>query len=81
MICVWCNEDKARETTKECYWVLPDGASTVKILQVPAMECLDCGIYLEDDLNEKVEDKIYTSDLSGYSDVFTYEELMKAPTI
>ena len=81
MVCLWCKEETARETTKDCYWVLPDGAITVEIRQVPALECDDCGIYLEDDMNEKVEAKIYTSDLTTYPQSFTYEELLKAPAM
>lgn len=81
MQCLWCNEDKAKKTTKDGYWVLPDGASTVEILQVPALECADCGLYIEDEINEEVEDRLHTSDLTHYSNVFTYEELLKAPAI
>lgn len=60
---------------------MPDGASTVEVRHVPALECSDCGIYLEDEINEQVEDKLYTSDLSQHANVLTYEELLQAPTI
>jgi len=39
MQCLWCNEDKVRKTTRDGYWVLPDGARTVEIL-------------IEDEINE-----------------------------
>lgn len=81
MECLWCGEDKAKESTKDCNWVMPDGRRAVQILQVPALECPDCGLYLEDAINQKVEDGLYMSDLSSYPDAFTYEELLNAPKI
>ncbi|MGG1662106.1 YokU family protein [Brevibacillus sp. NRS-1366] len=81
MECIWCNEDKVRETTKDGYWIMPDGATSVQILRVPALECVDCGLYIEDEINQTVEDRVYSSDLSKYPNVLTYEELLKAPML
>lgn len=44
-------------------------------------KCINCGLYLGDTINQKVEDRLYTSGISEYSGLSTYEELPKAPTI
>lgn len=77
--CMWCGELNAQDHFKDCYWVMPDGRRSVKILQVPALSCSSCGLFLEDSVNQKVEDTLYISDLSEYPDEFTYAELLKAP--
>lgn len=77
--CLWCGETTAQDTEKDCYWVMPDGRRSVQILQVPALGCPSCGSYLSDAINQKVEEQLYMCDLSAYADVFSYEELLKAP--
>lgn len=77
--CMWCGDMTAEESTKDCYWVLPDGRRSVKILSVPALSCPSCDKYLEDSINQKVEDTLYMCDLTEYGDEFTYEDLLKAP--
>jgi len=81
MECAWCNENGVKETVKDCYWVMPDGRRSVKILQVPAVECPHCGVYVSDAINQKVEDSLYIGDLANFPDTFTYEELLNAPKI
>jgi hypothetical protein len=60
---------------------MPDGRRSVQILQIPAVQCSNCGTYLLDSMNEKVEVALYLGDFSNFSDTFTYDELVKAPPI
>ena len=79
MDCTWCDESKANEDVKDCYWVMPDGRRSVKILQVPAVCCPNCGLYVSESINNKVEEQLAIGDLSHFADQFTYEELLQAP--
>lgn len=80
MDCMWCNEPHVEESArKDCYWIMPDGKRSLKIIQVPALECPNCGIFLSDSMNQKVDEALYIHDLSEYPDTLTYEELLQAP--
>lgn len=79
MECVWCGEHAVYDSVKDCYWVSPDGTRSLKILQVPALSCPNCGSYITEAMNQKIEESLYVSDLSAYPNEFTYSELLKAP--
>ncbi|MBD0383253.1 YokU family protein [Paenibacillus sedimenti] len=81
MNCIWCETEDIRESVKDCYWIMPDGKSAVKIMEVPALECAGCGIYVTEGISQQVEEALYWHDVSVLGSVFRYEELMKAPRI
>ncbi|SEN69379.1 YokU family protein [Lihuaxuella thermophila] len=81
MECVWCGKDQIEESKQDCYWVLPDGKRSVQIRQIPAVHCESCGLYITEEMNQKVEELLYLSELSQLPDTFTYEELVNAPKI
>lgn len=81
MNCIWCESEDTRNSVKDCYWVMPDGKSAVKIMEVPALECTGCGIYVTEGVAQQVEEALYWHDVSALGTVFRYEELMKAPRI
>jgi YgiT-type zinc finger domain-containing protein len=82
MICVWCEQEGAWETTKDCTWIDPTGRHTVVVEGVPAIACPSCDdVYLTDDMNEKVEMELSGADLEALGERFTYEELLAAPKV
>lgn len=81
MKCIWCESDDVRESVKDCYWITPDGKTSVRILHVPAIDCPNCRPYVIESVVQKIEEALYWHDLSALGAVFTYEELMNAPRI
>lgn len=81
MICIWCETEDGRECVKDCYWIMPDGKLSVEILEVPAIECSNCGIYVTEGISQQVEEALYWHDVSALGTRFRYEDLMKAPRI
>ncbi|WP_186446256.1 YokU family protein [Paenibacillus cremeus] len=81
MNCTWCESEDIREGTKDCYWVMPDGRSTVRLLEVPAIDCPSCGTYVTESMAQKVEEALYLNDVSSLGKEFTYEALTRAPRI
>ena len=81
MNCIWCESENIRESVKDCYWIMPDGKSSVKVLGVPALACADCGTYVTEGVAQQVEEALYWRDVSALGTVFRHEELMKAPRI
>lgn len=81
MKCIWCAKHEVKEGVKDCHWVMPDGKRAVVIQAVPALSCEYCGTFLSEEMNQKVENLLYFSDLATYPNQFTYEELVNAPKI
>ncbi|MGO4889696.1 YokU family protein [Anaerobacillus sp. MEB173] len=81
MQCTWCEKKEVQETTKTCYWVMPDGKDYVEISQIPAKSCQNCGIYLTDEMNQEIDNHLYMKDLSDYSNSITFNDLLEAPVI
>lgn len=81
MKCIWCANHEVQESTKDCHWVMPDGKRAVIIQGVPAHSCEHCGTYLAEEMNQKVENLLYFSDLAAYPNQFTFGELVSAPKI
>lgn len=81
MHCVWCDSENIRDGAKNCYWNLPDGKAAVEILDIPAIDCPNCGLYVTESTAQQVEEALYWNDISALGDVFRYEELMNAPRI
>jgi uncharacterized YokU family protein len=80
MDCLWCNTPNVEESeNKDCYWIMPDGKRSIKVLQVPAVNCPECGIYVSDSMNQKVDEALSIYDVSEYPDEFTYDQLLQAP--
>jgi uncharacterized YokU family protein len=78
MECMWCCRTDAKETTKDCYWILPDGKEAIEIVQIPAVLCVNCGSYLTDEINHDIDMALYARELPKDSKVITYLELMSA---
>ncbi|MFC5648665.1 YokU family protein [Paenibacillus solisilvae] len=81
MNCIWCETEDARESVKDCYWIMPDGKLAVEILEVPAIECPNCLTYVTEAVSQQIEEALYWHDVSALGTRFRYEELMKAPRI
>jgi len=82
LICVWCNQEGAKETVKTCTWIEPGGTYNVVVEDVPAIDCPTCNdIYLQDEMNEQVEDALNSVDLSKLGLSFSYTSLMNAPRV
>lgn len=82
MQCKWCNSENATESLEPAYWELPDGTNAVEILQVPSVKCQDCNIiYIEEKLIDELENHFMLIDTKKLTNTFTYEELMKQPTL
>lgn len=80
MICIWCEQEGARDATKDCTWIDPTGRRTVVVESVPAIACPACDdVYITDEMNEKVEIELSGVDLETLGERFTYEELLAAP--
>jgi uncharacterized YokU family protein len=79
MECMWCDRIDAEQTTKDCYWILPDGKDAVEILEIPAIYCQDCGSYLTDEMNHDIDMALYSRELPKGKKELTYKELMSAP--
>ncbi|OIJ19239.1 hypothetical protein BKP45_13860 [Anaerobacillus alkalidiazotrophicus] len=79
MNCMWCENNQIKEAKKDCYWILPDGLSSVQILQVPALSCKNCGLYLTDEMNHEIDFALYTRNLPTRKKEILYEELINAP--
>lgn len=80
MKCIWCDQEGAMETTKDCTWIEPTGRDVIVVQNVPAINCPTCqDIYLADEMTEKVEEALNSVDLVGLGAAFTYEELIHAP--
>lgn len=82
MKCVWCNQEGASETYKDCTWIEPAGQATIVVRNVPAIDCPTCqDVYLDDDMTEQVEEALNSVDLESLGELFSYEELMNAPRL
>jgi uncharacterized YokU family protein len=82
MKCVWCDQEGAKETVKDCTWIEPEGKDMIVVTEVPAVDCPTCkDIYLEDHKTEEVEEAINSVNLNKLGSKFTYNELMSAPRI
>lgn len=79
MKCMWCDRNKVEETTKDCYWILPDGTDAIEILQIPAVTCVNCGSHLTDKMNHDIDMALYSRELPKGRKEITYKELMNAP--
>lgn len=79
MNCVWCEATNVTETTKDCYWIMPDGKSAIEVLQIPAFSCSYCGSYISDQLNHEIDMALYSRELPIGQRNISYEDLMKAP--
>ncbi len=79
MECMWCERTDVEETTKNCYWILPDGTDAVEILLIPALLCKDCGSYLTDEMNHEIDMALYARELPQGKKEMTHQELMSAP--
>lgn len=80
MKCVWCDNNQAKETTKDCQWIEPGGVEVIMVTDIPAIECPQCrDIYLDDDINEEIEVCLNTTDLNALGSRFSYSQLMQAP--
>lgn len=81
MNCVWCDAGPLGEGVTNCYWVMPDGKAAVQITEIPAIHCSGCGLYVAENIAQKVEEALYWKDVSALGAVFRYDELMNAPSI
>lgn len=81
MSCPWCAEVNVQDSEKDCYWIMPDGKKAVQILQVPAIACPSCGIFVTEATSQGIDDRLYWNDVSALGSAFTYEELLKAPRL
>jgi uncharacterized YokU family protein len=82
MKCIWCNQEEATETVKDCVWIEPQGKETLMVTNVPAIDCPTCkDIYLSDEMTEQVEEMINSVNLNKLGLHFSYEELMKSPRV
>lgn len=82
MICVWCEQDGAQKTTKNCTWIEPGGRDVIEVTDVPAIKCETCqDTYLEDSMNDKVEEALHTVELEKLGQRFSYKQLMEAPKV
>ncbi|MEW9669315.1 YokU family protein [Ammoniphilus sp. 3BR4] len=80
MKCVWCDNDQAKETIKDCQWIEPGGVDVIMVTDVPAIDCPQCrDVYLDDEKNEEIEVLLNTTDLSVLGSRFSYSQLVKAP--
>lgn len=79
MNCMWCDRTDVIETTKDCYWILPDGTDSILILQIPAFECPSCGSYLSDEMNHDVDMALYSREIPNEKKEISYKELMASP--
>lgn len=80
MHCVWCGQNDAKKTKKDCQWIEPGGTDIVMVTDVPAIDCPHCkDIYVDDDINEEVELALNTVDLEKLGFRFSYDELKSAP--
>ncbi|KRE47371.1 YokU family protein [Paenibacillus sp. Soil522] len=81
MKCIWCDAEDSKEGVIDCYWIMPDGKSSVEILEIPAIDCPRCSSYVSESMSQKVEEALYLNDVSALGSRFRYEELMNAPRI
>jgi len=79
MSCTWCESDNTRPAVQDCYWIKPDGKTAVRILEVPAIACEGCGVYVTESVAQLVDEALYWHDLSALGTEFTHEQLMNAP--
>lgn len=82
MKCIWCNQEGAFESKKDCTWIEPAGRDVIVVQDVPAINCPTCqDVYLDDELTEQVEEALNSVDLEELGEKFTYEALMSAPRL
>lgn len=81
MQCTWCENKEVQETTKTCYWIMPEGKVYLEISQIPANSCQNCGTYLTDEMNQEIDNLLYMKDLLSYSNIITYKSLLEASVI
>jgi uncharacterized YokU family protein len=82
MKCIWCETEEAKEGVQDCYWVTPDGKKTVKIFNIPSIDCPNCyDKFVPEDISQKIEDALYLNNISTLGEAFTYEQLLQAPRI
>jgi uncharacterized YokU family protein len=80
--CEWCETEQASMSTKDCQWIEPGGIHYVVVTDIPAIDCPVCNdIYLDDEMNEQIEEALNTVELSSLGSRFSYEQLMKAPRV
>ncbi|WP_202080903.1 YokU family protein [Caldalkalibacillus salinus] len=80
MRCVWCEQDSAKKTVKDCTWIDPTGKEVLTVKEVPAIDCPTCqDVYVEDEVNEEVEAALHSVELDKIGLTFTYSTLMNAP--
>lgn len=79
MKCMWCELTEMKETTKDCYWIMPDGKASIHILQIPAVSCANCGLYLTDEMNHEIDMALYAREIDILKKEISYKELMSAP--
>lgn len=81
MACTWCGTEEIRDGAKNCYWVKPDGKTAVEILEVPAVDCPNCGQYVSETMAQQIEEALYWNDVSALGLRFRYDALMNAPRL
>lgn len=81
MQCIWCNAEPIGIGLTNSYWNTPDGKSAVEILEIPAVDCPNCGTYVTESTAQQIEEALYWNDISALGAAFRYEELMNAPRI
>ncbi|MFS0823294.1 YokU family protein [Bacillus sp. 1P02SD] len=80
MKCMWCESEKARESTNSVFWELPDGTRAIEITETPNVRCEACGMeYQEEDIINEIEDHLMIIDTKKLSKAIQYKELMKIP--
>ena len=80
MHCVWCGQDEAKVTKKDCQWIEPGGTDVVMVTNVPAIDCPQCkDIYIDDDINAEIELALNTVELNKLGFRFSYDQLKQAP--
>ena len=79
MNCMWCMATEVTKTTKNCYWIMPDGKSALEILQIPALACKACGTYLTDEMNHEIDIALYARELPKDQTQISYQQLIEAP--
>lgn len=79
MKCEWCESEQIRQSAMDCYWITPDGKTSVEILDVPAIDCPNCSKYVTESIAQKIEEALFWNDISALGNTFRYEDLMNAP--
>ncbi|MEH7226028.1 YokU family protein [Bacillus sp. JJ1566] len=82
MKCMWCESEKAIETTNSVFWELPDGTRAIEISDTPSVYCEECGMeYQEERIIKEIEDQLFLVDTKKIDGKITYRELMELPRL